>query len=82
MLSPFSIEQSQVDRLISLPQASAETGIPLVRLRSWRKAGYLHPVGRLRGDAPGGGVLLFQLADVLLLRDDPPPRGRRPRKQG
>ena len=68
------------ERLITLPQASIETSISLDRLRSWRKTGYLNPVGRLRGDAPGGGVLLFRLADVLQLLDEPPRRGRRPRK--
>ena len=68
------------ERLIALPQASIETGIPQGRLRSWRKGGYLIPIGRLRGDAPGGGILLFRLADVLRLLDEPPRRGRRPRK--
>ena len=70
------------DRLIALPQASTETGIPLDRLRSWRKGGYLIPVGRMRGDAPNDGVLLFKLDDVLRLLDEPPRRGRRPRKRG
>ena len=78
-MSPVSFAQSE--RLIALPQAAVETGIPLNRLRSWRKTGYLTPVARMRGDAPNGGVLLFKLDDVLDLRDDPPPRGRPPRQR-
>ena len=74
--------QEERQRLISLPQAANETGIPLDRLRSWRKTGYLNPVARMRGDAPNGGVLLFRLDDVLRLLEEPPPRGRRPRKRG
>ena len=73
--------QEERQRLISLPQAANETGIPLDRLRSWRKTGYLNPVGRMRGDAPNGGVLLFRFGDVLRLLEEPPPRGRRPRKR-
>ena len=65
-----------------LPQAANETGVPLDRLRSWRKGGYLNPVARMRGDAPKGGVLLFRLGDVLGLLEEPPPRGRRPGKRG
>ena len=74
--------QEERQRLISLPQAANETGIPLDRLRSWRKTGYLNPVGRMRGDAPNGGVLLFRMDDVLRLLEEPPPRGRRPGKRG
>ena len=74
--------QEERQRLISLPQAANETGIPLDRLRSWRKTGYLNPVARMRGDAPNGGVLLFRLDDVLRLLEEPPPRGRRPLKRG
>ena len=80
LLPVFAIEQAHDERLISLPQASVETGIPLDRLRSWRKGHYLNPVGKMRGDAPNGGLLIFRLADVLRLRDDPPARGRRPGK--
>ena len=32
---PISIKDN-LDRLIALPQAAVETGIPLDRLRSWR----------------------------------------------
>ena len=74
--------QEERQRLISLPQAAKETGVPLDRLRSWRKGGYLNPVARMRGDAPKGGVLLFSLSDVLQLLEEPPPRGRRPGKRG
>jgi hypothetical protein len=70
------------DRLITLPQAADETGIPLDRLRSWRKTRHLVPIGKLRGDAPNGGVLLFRFTDVLRLLEDPPPRGRRPKEKG
>ena len=78
-MSTVSFEDTTSERLIALPQAAAETGIPLDCLRSWRKTGYLSPVARMRGDAPNGGVLLFRLADVLRLLHEPPPRGRRPR---
>ena len=74
--------RTEPPRLIALPQAATETGIPLDRLRSWRKTGYLNPVARMRGDAPNGGVLLFRLDDVLRLLEEPPPRGRRPGKRG
>ena len=77
-----SVSFVQSERLIALPQAAAETEIPLNRLRSWRRKGRLVPVARMRGDAPNGGVLLFKLEDVLHLRDDPPPRGRPPRQRG
>ena len=74
--------RTEPPRLITLPQAATETCIPLNRLRSWRKTGYLNPVARMRGDAPKGGVLLFRLDDVLGLLEEPPPRGRRPGKGG
>ena len=78
----FSCEEAASDRLITLPQAAAETCIPLHRLRSWRRTGSLNPVARMRGNAPKGGVLLFRLDDVLRLLEEPPPRGRRPGKRG
>lgn len=78
---PISIEDN-LDRLIALPQAAVETGVPLDRLRSWRKTGYLAPVARMRGDAPNGGVLLFRLADIVRLLDEPPLRGRPPKRGG
>ena len=77
-----SCEEAASDRLISLPQAAAETSIPLDRLRGWRRKRHLNPVARVRGNAPNGGVLLFRLDDVLRLLEDPPPRGRQPRKRG
>ena len=74
--------QDKPDRLIALSQAAVETGIPIDRLRSWRRTGHLVPSARMRGDAPGGGILLFRMADVLRLLDDPPLRGRPPGKGG
>ena len=74
--------QEEGQRLISLPQAANETGVPLDRLRGWRRGGRLSPVARMRGDAPNGGVLLFRLDDVLRLLEEPPLRGRRPGKRG
>ncbi len=78
---PISIEDNR-DRLIALPQAAVETGVPLDRLRSWRKTGHLSPIGRIRGNAPGGGLLLFRLADIVRLLDEPPLRGRPPKRGG
>ena len=74
--------QEEQQRLISLPQAAKETGVPLDRLRGWRRGRFLTPVARVRGDAPGGGVLLFRMGDVLGLLEEPPLRGRQPGKRG
>ena len=82
MFGCFSTFNDPVASLISLPSAAEEMKIPLSRLRGWRKGKFLNPVAKIRGDAPGGGVFLFRRADIRRLVDDPPPRGRRPRKRG
>ena len=69
-------EQLSVSDLISISQAVVEYRLPLSRLRSWRRCSHLVPVGKLRADAPNGGVLMFRRTDIERLIVDPPLRGR------
>ena len=65
--------------LTDLATAAKNHGCTVYRLRTWVHKGHLQVQGRLRGPAPGGGLLLVA-EDQVRSRLANPPKNGRPRK--
>ncbi len=65
--------------LIDLATAAKNHGCTVHRLRTWVHKGHLQVQGRLRGPAPGGGLLLVAEEQVKSRLANPPKNGRPPK---
>ena len=70
------------NELLTARKANALYGVRPSTLWSWVRKGYLKVAGRLRGNAPGGGLTVFKKQDILRLIENPPPRGRPSKAKG
>ena len=61
--------------MVDLWQAEKDYGVPVTRLQHWVRDKRLPVAGRLRGPAPGGGLVLVARAELEQLVLDPPRRG-------
>ena len=64
---------------IDLPSASKKYGISRPLLRQWLVKGHVRFIGRLRGRARGGGVLLMEEDDLVAYMNAPRNKGGRPK---
>ena len=62
--------------MIDLPSATRVFGISNQTLHSWVKTGRVLSMGRIRGPARGGGLIVLKKDDILRQIEKPPKRGR------
>lgn len=67
--------------LITLPDASRKYEINYNSLHRWVKEGKIRSFGRLRGPAPGRGLVILMECEVLEYRDAPRLKSGRPKKK-
>ena len=67
--------------LITLPDAARKYEINYNSLHRWVKEGKIRSFGRLRGPAPGRGLVILMECEVLEYRDAPRLKSGRPKKK-
>ena len=67
--------------LVDVVTAAENLGISDRTIRTWIRRKHIHSYGRLRGPAPGGGVVLVKECEISDHLAAPKSRGGRPRKR-